>query len=152
MITLNLPKYNFKIKGTGARKQIFDEIRKKYVELTAEEWVRQNFIKFLITQFKYPKGLIAVERGLNYLGKTKRYDALVHDNVGTPKIIIECKAPKIKLNSETLFQIAQYNSKLQVPYLMITNGISHYCCEIDYDEGNFKFIEDFPCNTILQPQ
>ena len=144
MKKLNFPSYQFKIKSENNRKQIFDDIRKKYVRLTPEEWVRQHLAKHLIIEKKYPAGLIAIEAGLNYNGLKKRSDLVAYNNQGKPILIAECKAPNIKLTQSTFDQAAIYNMSLKVNYLLITNGLEHYCCSIDHKKKEFYFLSEIP--------
>ncbi len=144
MERLNLPTYLFKIKSEGQRKFIFDSIRKKYVVLTPEEWVRQNFIQYLINEKKYPSSLIAIEMALTLNKLSKRTDIVLFDRQGNPVIIVECKSPKVKITQDTFDQIARYNMKLKVNYLIVTNGITHYCCRMDYEDNTYSFLKDIP--------
>ncbi len=144
MQQLNLPIYRQKTKIDGDKKLIFDIIRKKYVALTPEEWVRQNFIHYLINERNYPASLIAVEMTLKVNTVTKRCDIALFDNTGNPIVIVECKATDVKINQKTFEQIANYNIKLRVDYLIVTNGIDHYCCKIDYESNSFRFLKDIP--------
>lgn len=147
---LNLPKYQFNIKKTEDEKLIiFDDIRKKYVALTPEEWVRQNFVKYLISEKNYSKNLISVEMQL-YLNKTsKRCDIVVFNKKAEPKIIVECKAPEVAINQKVFEQIMQYNIKLKVDYLIVTNGIEHYCCKVDYEHEKCIFLTEIPNFEVL---
>ena len=122
MQLLNLPAYQYKIKTDGQRKQIFDRIRKKYVALTPEEWVRQHFINFLIEQKKYPESLMMVEMKLKYNRQQKRGDIVIYNNLGKPCVIVECKSPEIKITQDVFDQAARYNMTLKVEYLLVTNG------------------------------
>jgi len=144
MEKLNLPSYNFNIKLEGQRNVIFDSIRKKYVVLTPEEWVRQNFISFLAEEKNYPKGLIAVEKKVDVNRMPQRSDIVLYNNKAVPMMIVECKAPSVKITQQTFNQIARYNMRLQVPYLVVTNGLNHYCCRIDYDKNSFEFMPEIP--------
>ena len=145
MQELNLPKYDFKIIKKNNKNYIFDEIRKKYISLTPEEWVRQNFIKYLISEKKYPKGLISVEMSFQLNRLQKRSDIVVHNRKGKPKMIVECKSPSININQKVIEQIITYNISLKVDYLTITNGLKHYCYKIDYNKpDNSTFIPDLP--------
>ena len=123
---------------------IFDNLRKKYLILTPEEWVRQHFVKFLIEEKKYPNTLIAIEKQLIINNLKKRTDIIVFSSDGTPNIIIECKAPKIKITQDTFDQIARYNLKLNANYLIITNGLEHYFCKIDKENETYIFLKDIP--------
>lgn len=142
MRKLNLPFYSFKLKSNKKQTFIFDEIRKKYVVLTPEEWVRQHFIKFLVKERKYPISLIAIERQLIINNLKKRSDILVFSSNGLPNIIVECKAPDIKITQKVFDQIAQYNLKLNANYLIVTNGLEHYFCKLDYKNKRYVFLKD----------
>ncbi len=142
MQLLNLPTYQFKIKSSENKQLIFDKIRKKYVVLTPEEWVRQNFVEYLLKEKKYPLSLIAVEKQVTVNKLKKRFDILVFDKNGNHNIIVECKSPKIKITQDTFDQIAQYNLTLNAEYLIITNGISHYYCKLDNKNKEYIFLED----------
>ena len=144
MQILNLPTYQFKLKKQGARNQIFDAIRKKYVVLTPEEWVRQNFLQYLIQDKKFPASLIAVEAGLKYNQLQKRMDVLVYDKQGSPHLMVECKAPEVKITQDVFDQIARYNMVFQVKYLVVTNGINHFCCLMDYTANTYSYLENIP--------
>lgn len=122
---LNLPAYNFNIKREQNANYVFDNIRKKYVQLTPEEYVRQHLIHHLVKDLGYPASRIAVERGLSYNGLKKRFDLLVFGNGTQPLLMIECKAPDIALDQDTLMQVAVYNSRFGCPFLLITNGMHH---------------------------
>jgi|SRR6056297_759582 len=144
MERLNLPTYSFNIKFKEQRKYIFDFIRKKYVLLTPEEWVRQNFLKYLVEEKKYPASLIAVEKEFKLNTLSKRSDAVVYNQSGQPFLIIECKATNVKIDQKVFEQIARYNMKLNVEYLVVTNGLVHYCCKIDVENQNYYFLKDIP--------
>ncbi len=144
MQELNLPKYPFKIKKKYKKLYIFDEIRKKYIFLTPEEWVRQHFIQFLIIQKKYPKSLLAVEKEIKVNTLKKRFDILVFNKHGKHDIVVECKAPKVKITQKTFDQIARYNLSLEANYLIVTNGLEHYYCKMDYQKQQYVFLENIP--------
>ncbi|MBE9481697.1 MAG: type I restriction enzyme HsdR N-terminal domain-containing protein [Bacteroidetes bacterium] len=151
MYKLNLPEYNFKIRKSNQKLEIFDRFRKKYVALTPEEWVRQNFIKYLISEKYFPESLIIVEKSLTLNQMQKRADIVVYTNKGTPKLIVECKAPEVKITQKTFDQIARYNMTLQVDYLIVTNGIIHYCCRIDFINKTYSFLKKIPeYNEIMR--
>ena len=141
---LNLPPYPFRLKRNQGVLYIFDEIRKKWLVNTPEEWVRQHFIMFLNKEYNYPLSLIAIEQGLKVNGMPRRTDILTYSTHGNPILLVECKAPKIKLNQAVFEQIARYNIPLQVQFLAVTNGIQHYFCEIDIKNKSWKFIQDIP--------
>lgn len=144
MYKLNLPIYSFKITKKEEKHYIFDEIRKKSIFLTPEEWVRQHFIKFLIQEKKYPKGLIAVEKEIKVNNLKKRFDILVFNNRGEHELIVECKSPKIKITQATFDQIARYNLQLKAKYLVVTNGLEHYFCKMDFEKQEYIFLEECP--------
>ena len=141
---LNLPSYPFKIKTQGERKQIFDVIRKKYVVLTPEEWVRQHVIRYLISEKAFPPSLIAVEAGLKYNKMQKRSDIVVYDKNGGAAMMVECKAPSVKITQDVFDQVARYNMTLKVRYLVVTNGINHFCCLMDYEAMSYSYLEEIP--------
>ncbi len=144
MTNLNLPTYSFKIKSKENKLYIFDMLRKKNVVLTPEEWVRQNYIQYLIHEKKYPKTLIAIEKQLKINNLIKRTDILIFDKNGNPNIIVECKAPSIKIAQDTFDQIARYNLKLQAKYLIVTNGLEHFYCKMNYQQMKYDFLKEIP--------
>ena len=144
MIDLSFPNYEFRIKNRHNKKYIFDQIRKKFVLLTSEEWVRQNCIMFLINDQKIPKGLINVEKKIKVNSLTKRYDIIVYKSNGSVFLLVECKSPDIIINQKTFNQIAIYNYEVVSDFLMVTNGIQNYYCSIDYSNQCYKFVKDFP--------
>jgi len=144
MIDLSFPNYEFRIKNKHNKKYIFDQIRKKFVLLTSEEWVRQNCIMFLINDKKIPKGLINVEKKIKINSLTKRYDIIVYKSNGSVFLLVECKSPDIIINQKTFNQIAIYNYEVDSDFLMVTNGIQNYYCSIDYSNQCYKFVKDFP--------
>ncbi len=142
MLQLNFPNYTFKIKNIENEDYIFDEIRKKYIKLTKEEWVRQNCVNFLVKEKKFPQILINVEKTLKINKLSKRYDIVVYNSDGSIKLLVECKSPEIKITQKTFDQIAIYNMSLKADLLMVTNGINHYYCKIDYKNQCYKSIND----------
>lgn len=150
MENLNLPTYSFKIKSEVQRKLIFDSIRKKYVVLTPEEWVRQNFIRYLIEEKGYPASLIAVEKKVDVNLLPQRSDIVLYNANAKPVMIVECKAAKIKISQDVFNQIARYNMKLMVPLLVVTNGLHHYCCKMDYEKKSFEFIREIPHYSLIK--
>lgn len=144
MQPLNLPTYNFRIKSSENKFAIFDIIRKKYVVLTPEEWVRQHLIHYLIEEKNYPISLIAVEKKVTINKLTKRTDILIFNSAGLPEIIVECKAPSIKINQDTFDQIALYNLKLEAKYLIVSNGLEHFFCSMDAKNECYLFLENIP--------
>lgn len=144
MEKLNFPSYPIQVKNTENRTTVLDLVRKKYLVLTPEEWVRQHVLHFLITNMKYPKSLINVEKQIELNGTKKRYDIVVYKNDGSIFLIVECKAPKVTINQATFDQIAQYNLELNGQFLMVTNGINHYYAIIDYNNKCYHFLRDLP--------
>jgi hypothetical protein len=144
MIKLNLPTYNFKFKSKENKTLIFDKLRKKYMVLTPEEWVRQHFVHFLIDKKNYPTSLIALEKQLTINNRKKRTDILVFNTEGTPEIIVECKAPTIKVTQDTFDQIARYNLKLKANFLIVTNGLEHFYCKMDFENETYIFLKEIP--------
>ncbi|MBE7629653.1 type I restriction enzyme HsdR N-terminal domain-containing protein [Tenacibaculum piscium] len=144
MQKLNLPTYKFRLKSNDNKTFIFDNLRKKYLVLTPEEWVRQHFVRFLMEEKKYPASLIAIEKQLVLNTLQKRTDIVIFSSDGTPNIIVECKAPKIKIAQDTFDQIARYNLKLKANFLVVTNGLSHYFCKLDTKNEIYIFLKDIP--------
>ncbi len=130
MQTLHLPPFAYKVKQIGPKIHIYDVIRRQYVVLTPEEWVRQHVVHWLANGFGYPKSLMQIESGLRYNAMTKRSDLIVYDRAGQPFLLVECKAPTVPLTDATFGQAARYNSIVKAPYLLITNGLSHFVFEI----------------------
>lgn len=141
---LDLPKANLRLKRKNDEVFVWCIIRKKELLCTPEEWVRQHIIHDLIDNKKIPIGLIASEFALNYNGRSKRADIVIFDRNNKPLVIIECKATNVAITEETLFQIAQYNFELQVPYLMMSNGLNHVYCELKTEATEIKYLEEFP--------
>ena len=144
MQQLNFPAYDFRFKNSENKVQIFDVIRKKFVILQPEEWVRQNAVQFLIHEKNYPKSLIYVEKQLTVNSMKKRYDIVVFDPTGNITVLVECKSPKILITQQTFDQIASYNMQLKAEFLMVTNGIQHFYCKLDYSEEKYTFLEQIP--------
>lgn len=144
MQELNFPKFSFRIKNRENKPAIFDEIRKKFVILQPEEWVRQHCVKYLLNTKNYPKSLLNVEKELSVNSLKKRYDIVIYNPDGSLFLIVECKAPSININQETFDQIAIYNLSLNAEYLMVTNGINHYYCQMDYENKRYTFLKDIP--------
>ena len=146
MIPLNLPPCDIKLKrNEDGKLVIFDILRRKWFHLTPEEWVRQNFIHFLIEKKHYPAGLLANEVGININGTTRRCDTVLYDKIGMrPRLILDYKAPHVKITQEVFFQIASYNSLLRADYLIVSNGFHHYCCKINYEQNSYKFLQNIP--------
>jgi len=144
MPQLNLPNVILKIKLVKGITQVFDAVRKKYLVLTSEEWVRQHFIHYLNSEKKYPLGLMGVEKIVKYNGQSTRADIILYTNMGKPNMIVECKAPEVKITQDTFDQIAKYNFKLKVNFLVVTNGMQHFCCAIDYENNKINFLKEIP--------
>jgi hypothetical protein len=144
MDPLNLPTYFFRIKQEKDKKYIFDEIRRRYVLLTPEEWVRQHIVKYLVNVRNFPQMLIAVERGFQQLKRKQRYDLLIHDRNGDPLMIVECKAPTVEINQSAFDQATRYNVKHRAPYMLITNGRKHYCCQLNLENRQYRFLQEIP--------
>lgn len=144
LVQLNLPTYDYQIKRTIDGDQIFDCLRRKFVALTPEEWVRQHFVAFLIHHKNYPASLMANEIAIS-LNKTKRRcDTVVFDKTGKPLVIIEYKAESVEITQKVFDQIVRYNMVLKAQYLIVSNGMKHYCCRIDYDNHTYHFLQDIP--------
>ncbi len=144
MHPLNFPAYHFRFKNSENKVHIFDVIRKKFVVLQPEEWVRQHWVHHLIEGKKYPKSLINVEKQLEINSLKKRYDIVVFTSDGSIRILVECKAPKIKIDQTTFDQIARYNMSLKAEYLIVSNGLQHFYCKMDFDEEKYTFLKDIP--------
>ncbi|MFD2098504.1 type I restriction enzyme HsdR N-terminal domain-containing protein [Flagellimonas iocasae] len=144
MQSLNFPAYSFRLKNSQNRRYIFDGIRKKFVLLQPEEWVRQHVLHFLIFTRNYPKSLINVEKQLMVNRLKKRYDIVVFNPDGSIFLLVECKAPEVKIVQTTFDQIARYNYQLKSEYLMVTNGLEHYYCQMDHENEKYTFLKDIP--------
>ena len=144
MQKLNYPSYTFKLKTNENKTLIFDIVRKKYVTLTPEEWVRQHTIHYLFKEKNYPISLMAVERQLKIRTLRKRIDIVSYTNDGIPFLIVECKAPSVQISQDTFDQIARYNLKLEAQILMVTNGISHYYCVMNHKKQAYEFLSELP--------
>ncbi|MCO6500583.1 MAG: type I restriction enzyme HsdR N-terminal domain-containing protein [Vicingus serpentipes] len=150
MQQLNLPSYPIKLKEDAGEKYIFDAVRKKYLRLQPEEWVRQNFIQYLVQEKKYPISLIEIEKGLKYNELQKRADIVLNSTQGKPVVLVECKAPQVKISQATFEQVAVYNTVFKVPYLIVTNGLNHYCAKINFEDNSFQFLEEIPSYSELE--
>jgi type I site-specific restriction endonuclease len=144
MQPLNLPTYLFNTKSENGKTYIFDSIRRKFILLTPEEWVRQNFIRYLNEEKKIPLGFISVEKGFRLHKLHKRTDILLHDRSGNVRAIVECKAPEVAITTSVFDQILRYNLAYLVPYIIITNGLNHYCCILDHQTSQYQFLKDIP--------
>lgn len=144
MQKLNFPQYSFRFKNNENNLSIFDAIRKKFVILQPEEWVRQHCIQFLLNEKNFPKSHINIEKKITINQLTKRYDIVVFNPDGSIHLMVECKAPNVMINQSTFDQIARYNLALNATYLMVTNGLNHYYCQMDYKEQRYQFLENLP--------
>lgn len=147
---LNLPEYQFNIKKKRHDGLvILDTLRKRWVALTPEEWVRQNFVRYLIEDREFPAALMNNEISLTQNGIKRRCDTLVADRQGLPLVIVEYKAPTIEISQKAFDQIVRYNMVLKAQYLIVTNGMSHYCCKIDYKNNSYAFLQEIPSYNVL---
>ena len=144
MQKLNFPNYSFRFKNSENKTYIFDVIRKKFLLLTPEEWVRQHVVNFLIEEMNYPKSFINVEKLVKVNGINKRYDVVVFRNDGSIFLLVECKAPEVNITQQTFDQIAQYNLVLKAENLMVTNGLNHYFCQMDFENEKYIFLKELP--------
>ena len=144
MEALNLPSFDIKVSGTREDLKILDILRRKHVSLTPEEWVRQHFIHYLIEHKGYPQMLMANEVELKLGGKRLRCDSILYNKVLQPQMIMEYKAPSVAITQKVFDQISVYNLLLRVDYLVVSNGLQHYCCKMDYEHQKFLFLEDIP--------
>ncbi|MDR0939704.1 MAG: type I restriction enzyme HsdR N-terminal domain-containing protein [Mediterranea sp.] len=144
MLSLNLPAFDAKISVRDGKKVIFDAIRRRYVALTPEEWVRQHFVRFLVDHKGYPPSLLANEVTIKLNGTTKRCDTVLYGRDLMARVIVEYKAPHIEITQAVFDQITRYNMVLKVDYLIVSNGLRHYCCKMDYERQSYAFLEDIP--------
>ncbi len=149
MQQLNLPEYQLNIKKKDNSLIILDTLRKRWVTLTPEEWVRQNFVRFLIDDRQFPAALMNNEISLTQNGIKRRCDTLVSDMQGSPIVIVEYKAPSVEITQKTFDQIVRYNMVLKARYLIVSNGMRHYCCKIDYENNSYSFLENIPSYGLL---
>jgi hypothetical protein len=141
---LALPPHPFKLTDQNGQLFIFDEIRKKQIMLTPEEWVRQHFVQYLINNKGYPKTLIKLEGGLKVHGMQKRSDVVVFNPQGQKILLVECKAPDVVISQKVFDQIARYNITHKVKLLAVTNGLQHYYCTIDFENNAYQFLAQLP--------
>jgi type I site-specific restriction endonuclease len=144
MEVLNLPTYSFKIKEVNGKKYVFDEVRRRFVALTPEEWVRQHMIKFLITNRNYPLSLFAIEKKHMHNHMARRCDFVIYGRKGNPLMVVECKAPVVDIGQQAFDQANRYNQQYKAPYILITNGNKHFCCRIHMKNQGFEFMHDIP--------
>jgi len=151
MQKLNLPEYSFRLKNSREKVFIFDALRKKFVRLTPEEWVRQNFLQFLVAEKKYSPSLLTVEASVNINGNPQRADLIVFSRQGNPVLVAEFKAPEVKISQQTFDQIARYNMPLKVNFLIVSNGMQHYCCRLNFVENTYTFLPEIPDFAQILP-
>jgi len=144
MQKLNFPTYSFRFKNSENKVAIFDEIRKKFIILTPEEWVRQHVVQYLLQDKNYPKSYINVEKLIKVNDLSKRYDVIVYQPNGEIYLLIECKAPEVTITQHTFDQIARYNLVLNAKYLMVSNGLNHYFCQMDFEKEQYNFLHELP--------
>ena len=144
MTKLNFPTYSFQLRTLDGQKEIFDPVRKRWMVLTPEEWVRQHVIFWLSDAKNYPLSLMAVEKQIKVNGMQKRCDLVCYDTLLTPMVIVECKAPEVKITQEVFDQAARYNLVIGSRYFLLTNGVQHFCCEIDYESQKWTFLKELP--------
>jgi hypothetical protein len=149
MQKLNLPSFDYKIRNDDGKVWIFDGIRKKYLVLTPEEWVRQHFVNYLVTHLHYPRTLIRIEGGLKFNSLRKRSDIVVYDREGLPWMIVECKSPDVPVDASTVRQVSVYNATLKARFITVTNGLQHFCCSIQRDEKKFEMLTEIPPPAAL---
>ena len=147
---LRFSDYDFKIKKEGTKSLIYDIVRRKFVTITPEEWVRQHLVHYMIFELDYPKALVAVEMPLLYNNMKRRSDIVVFDREGKPSLIVECKAPDVKLSQKAFDQIARYNMTLKVGYLVVSNGHDTFCCSIDHNANAYRFLDSIPAYKNLE--
>lgn len=144
MQPLNFPSYSFRFKNSENKVAIFDVIRKKFIQLTPEEWVRQHTIQYILQEKNYPKSYVNVEKLIKINDLHKRYDIVVFQPDGSIFLLVECKAPEVKITQDTFDQIARYNLALKAQYLMVTNGLNHYFCRMDFEQESYQFLKELP--------
>ena len=148
---LNLPSFDIRLQRDDEGVKIFDRLRKKFIILTPEEWVRQHFVNYLINHKGFPESLMANEIGITLNGTRRRCDTVVFDKHGSPMVIVEYKASSKVISQSTFDQIVRYNMVLHARYLIVSNGMNHYCCRIDYDNMSYDFLKEVPDYADLEP-
>ena len=141
---LNLPSYVFRTTQKEGKSLIFDAFRHRWVRLNPEEWVRQHFVRYLVEEKHFPASLISIERSLRFNQQDFRADAVIFSTAGKPLLVVECKAPEVAISQKVFDQIVRYNFEFQVDYLIVTNGMSHYCCKIDRQNQTYDFLKEIP--------
>jgi len=146
---LNLPSYEFRTTHREGKAFIFDACRRRWVRLNPEEWVRQHFVRYLIEEKQFPASLIAIERSLKINRQDFRSDVVVFSTAGNPLLVVECKAPEVKITQKVFDQIVRYNFEFLVDYLIVTNGLNHFCCKIDKSNLTYEFLKEIPEYNVL---
>lgn len=149
MFALNLPKTQLKIMRDNGKMSVWDILRRKYVALTPEEWVRQHFVHYLVEHKGYPAAMLANEVSITLNTTTKRCDTVLYDHQVKPRMIIEYKAPTVALSQRVFDQISRYNIVMHVDYLIVSNGLQHYCCRMDYEHRTYQFLTSIPDYNTL---
>ena len=144
-----MPTYEFRTAERDGKRTVYDPVRDRYVRLTPEEWVRQHFVQYLVQALRVPAGLVAVEAAFEFQGQPQRADIIVHDRRGEPLLLVECKAPRVSIGQDAFDQGARYNLVLGAPYLVVTNGQTHYACAIDFENRSYTFLDDLPPYAAL---
>lgn len=144
-----MPTYEFRTAERDGKRTVYDPVRDRYVRLTPEEWVRQHFVQYLVQALHVPAGLVAVEAAFELQGQPQRADIIVHDRRGEPLLLVECKAPRVSIGQDAFDQGARYNLVLGAPYLVVTNGQTHYACAIDFENRSYTFLDDLPPYAAL---
>lgn len=144
MYSLNLPSFDAKIRKNGSLMEIYDPLRRKFIALTPEEWVRQHFVNWLISNKEYPTSLMANEAGIKLNSLTRRCDTVVYNQHLDPLMIIEYKESNISITQDVFDQVVRYNTVLKVPYIVVSNGVNHYCCKMNYEKQSYDFLTDIP--------
>ncbi len=152
MQPLNLPTYSFNLKSTGGSDLIFDEFRNRWVAFTPEEWVRQNVARYLVEALGYPSSLMLLEQKIRMNGMVRRCDIVIYSRSGTPVLLVECKAPDVPVNQKVFDQVARYNLVLGVKYLLVTNGLVHYCIESEPGSQKYNYLPDIPLYSAIADQ
>ena len=141
---LNLPEYQFRFRSSGVKEEIFDPVRKKFIVLTPEEWVRQNIVQYLINSLNVPQSLMVIEKSLVLNRMKKRADVLIYNFSGEPLMIVECKAPGVRITQKTFDQVARYNMVFKVKFLLVTNGLEHFICTVNFNDSTYSFLTQIP--------
>lgn len=144
MSGLNFPSYDFRIRDNGGTKEIFDSIRRQWVALTPEEWVRQHTAMWLQESRNYPSSLMAVEKQIRVNGLQRRCDIICHDSSAQPLVIVECKSPDVEITQNLFDQAARYNLTVGAKYFLLTNGLRHFCCTMNHETQSWNFLEELP--------